>query len=58
MESWMDEEPFELIYGQFVVENYYGGTSEPITPEYFKERWEEMSETEKIELIEKAKKVK
>lgn len=53
----MDEEDelFDAIYEQFVVDNYYGGSSEPITPEHFKEYWGEMSEARKAELIERAK---
>jgi hypothetical protein len=45
------EAKIEDIYQQFVVENYYGGDSEPITPEYFRECWAEMSDDEKAGLF-------
>lgn len=44
-------ELYEKIYDRFVVENYYGGNSEPITPEYFEEAWSEMIQSQKQELI-------
>lgn len=45
---------FEKLYGQYVVENYMGSTGEPITPEHFREAWDEMSESEKASLIRRA----
>ena len=45
----------QLAYERFVIENYYGGDSEPITPEFFKEIWDEMSEVNRAELIKRAK---
>ena len=49
-----DLEEYEKIYGQFVVDNYYGGSSLPITPDFFEECWEEMTEVQKKKLSEKA----
>lgn len=54
----MTPDECEMVYSQFVVENYYGGVSEPITPEYFKERWEEMSEVDKTALTDRARRGK
>lgn len=45
---------FDKLYDQFVAENYYGGDSEPITPEFFREAWAEMSEAERAALIKRA----
>lgn len=45
---------YDRAYNQFVVENYYGGDSEPITPEFFKESWDEMSEAQRAELVKRA----
>jgi len=44
-----------LVYDQFVVENYYGGDSEPVTPDFFREVWGEMNDTQKIDLAKRAK---
>lgn len=46
---------YEKVYNQFVIENYYGLDTEPVTPEFFKERWSEMSDEQKAGLIERAK---
>lgn len=45
---------FDKLYDQYVVENYTGSTGEPITPEFFREIWDEMSESEKTALIRRA----
>jgi hypothetical protein len=45
---------YEAVYNQFVIENYYGGDTEAITPEFFEEAWEDMSDTRKAELIRRA----
>ena len=48
------EEGFEKLYEQFVVENYIGSSGEPITREFFREVWAEMSESERTALIRRA----
>jgi hypothetical protein len=45
---------FSQLYQQYVAENYYGGSAEPITPEHFKEAWKEMTLKEKTKLFERA----
>lgn len=52
----LDDVLYEQIYDRFVIENYYGGDSEPVTPEFFKECWGEMSWVEKLILIERSTK--
>jgi hypothetical protein len=46
---------YEMVFSRYVVENYVDVT-QPITPDFFRERWAEMTDEEKSALIERAKK--
>lgn len=44
----------DACYEQYIVENYYGSGSEPISFDDFLEAWKELPAKEQFELVERA----